>query len=248
MKKLKKRNLFVFIIIIGAIWGLSAYFTDTFLKREPIKIEIKDEYKINAEDYPEDLITALNKNADLLPFVKGYKAKKGKVFKDDIGHVQKGVFPLLLQYDEGWGYGLYGGEVLALTGCGPTVIAMAYAGLTGKNDLTPYVIAKYAEENGYFQKGTTWSMMQSGINHFGLQSRELGLDENLMVSELSKGHPLIVSVGPGDFTSTGHFILLSGYSNGMFKVNDPNSKKRSNKPWSYEKLKPQIKNLWAIYL
>ena len=53
-------------------------------------------------------------------------------------------------------------------------------------------------------------------------------------------------MGPGDFTTTGHFIVLVGYENGKIKVNDPNSIKNSEKEWTYEQIKDQIRNLWAI--
>ena len=53
-------------------------------------------------------------------------------------------------------------------------------------------------------------------------------------------------MGPGDFTTTGHFIVLTGIGdNGDVLVNDPNSKKNSEKSWSIEKLIPQIRNLWT---
>ena len=53
-------------------------------------------------------------------------------------------------------------------------------------------------------------------------------------------------MGPGDFTSTGHFIVLTGYKDGKISVNDPNSHKNSEKLWSYEDIKDQIMNLWVI--
>lgn len=51
----------------------------------------------------------------------------------------------------------------------------------------------------------------------------------------------------GDFTTTGHYILLRGYDENGFFVNDPNRRQNSEKQWSYETLKGQIKNLWALY-
>ena len=53
-------------------------------------------------------------------------------------------------------------------------------------------------------------------------------------------------MGPGDFTTTGHFIVLTEYKNGKIRVNDPNSRKNSEKEWEYDAIKNQIRNLWAI--
>ncbi|WP_334137619.1 C39 family peptidase [Muricomes intestini] len=97
------------------------------------------------------------------------------------------------------------------------------------------------------QSGSTlWSLMTDGVIKLGLHSTELSLDEDRMVQELSQGHPIICSMRPGDFTTKGHFIVLYGYRNGKFLVRDPNSRRNSKKLWSYRKLEPQIKNLWAF--
>ena len=108
-----------------------------------------------------------------------YLNKKGNVYSDNIGNVTKGEFPLLLQWDERWGYGDYGKSNIAISGCGPTSLAMLIAGLTGKNDTTPYDIAKFAVEKGYYQDnaGTTWSLMSEGAKYFGLQVKELPLNK-----------------------------------------------------------------------
>ena len=53
-------------------------------------------------------------------------------------------------------------------------------------------------------------------------------------------------MGEGDFTSTGHYILLRGMDEEGFLVNDPNSRENSQKPWTWEQLEPQIRNIWAI--
>lgn len=68
----------------------------------------------------------------------------------------------------------------------------------------------------------------------------------LWQNQLASGHPIICSMRPGDFTTTGHFIVLNGYENGQFHVLDPNSNANSEKLWSYERLSPQINNLWAF--
>ena len=66
-------------------------------------------------------------------------------------------------------------------------------------------------------------------------------------SVLDEGGVVICSVGPGDFTTEGHYILIRDYDENGFLVNDPNSRQRSAMEWSYERLAPQIKNLWALY-
>ena len=87
--------------------------------------------------------------------------------------------------------------------------------------------------------------MTEGAAAFGVFGQEIGLSRETVFSELESGHPIICSVRPGDFTSTGHFIVLAGAENGKIRVNDPNSRVRSEMLWEYDRLEPQINNLWA---
>lgn len=202
----------------------------------------------NCESYPTDLLKMLSRNEDMLDFVLGYPENKGLVLADDIGDVEKGTVPLLLQYDPRWGYGAYGSSTVAVSGCGPACLAMVAAGLTGDNSVTPYDVARYANAHGYYVPGagTAWTLMSKGSAHFGVIGQELPLVESIMKRELAEGRPIICSVGPGDFTTTGHFIVVTGVEDGQFTVNDPNSPQRSEMLWDYETLEPQISNLWSF--
>ncbi len=182
---------------------------------------------LSEEVYPKELLDMLSRNPDLKDFVLHYPEKKGKVYAKSIGEVEKGRVPLLLQWDERWGYGIYGDGCVAVNGCAPTALSMVVAGLTGENTVTPYTIAKYAQENGYYVDGvgTSWELFQNGCENFGVRGEEIPLTENSVKEALNSGKPIICSVRPGDFTTAGHFIVLASVENGKIRVNDPNSKK-----------------------
>lgn len=59
------------------------------------------------------------------------------------------------------------------------------------------------------------------------------------------GNPIICVVGPGDFTTTGHFIVLTQYAEGKVRVNAPNSLRRSETMWDLPHVMEQIRNLWV---
>ncbi len=202
----------------------------------------------NSGNYPEQLLETLANNPETLDFVLDYPEKKDTSPADTIGDVKKGTVPFLLQWDERWGYREYGGGLLACTGCGPTCLSMVIAGLTGDNSITPYTVACYAQENGYYEAGagTKWSLMSEGAARFGIQGREISPDESAVVRELDAGHPIICSMGPGDFTRAGHFIVLTGTKDGKIQVHDPNSRIRSGKLWEFDDLRRQMRNLWAF--
>lgn len=158
-----------------------------------------------------------------------------------------GEIPALIQWDERWGYAPYGSEtIIAVSGCGPTALSMVISGLLQDASITPAVVADYASSNGYLDENldTKWELMTNGVEHFGLSGSILGLDENAMINVLSVGCPIICSMGPGIFTTTGHFIVLTGYQDGAFTVHDPASKVRTSQTYTFQEISGQIKNMW----
>ena len=221
--------------------------------KERLKKLSKEDKRINKildnyNEYPEQLLDMLSRNIGMIDFVLEYPEKNGKIFSETIGEIKKGTFPLLLQWDTRWGYGKYGDNNVAISGCAPTALSMVIAGLTGKNNITPYDIAKYSEEEGYYLTGTgtSWDLMTLGIKYFGIEGKEIPLTKNNVYRALESGNPIICSMGKGDFTTTGHFIVLVGIENNKIKINDPNSVERSSVLWEYERIEYQIKNLWEF--
>ena len=205
------------------------------------------EIMANKDRYPEQLIELLQNNEETADFVFDYPEKKDTAPADTVGEVVQGQIPLLLQWDERWGYAFYADDMIAVNGCGPTAIAMVAAGLTGDNTVTPYKVAQFSAGNGYYagDSGTSWTLMTDGAQQFGIYGEEMGLSEDEVFSALENGHPIICSMRPGDFTTTGHFIVLTGIEDGKIQVNDPNSRVRSEKLWDYSRLEYQINNLWV---
>ena len=153
-----------------------------------------------------------------------------------------------MQWDQRWGYEIYGSDVIGITGCGPTCLAMVGYHLTGERIFDPRIVAEFAQENGYYVagSGSSWTLISEGGPRLGLTVTELPLDQGRMERALEEGNPIILAMGPGDFTTSGHYIVLTGLVDGKFAVNDPNSVINSGKLWSYEEISGQIRNIWAI--
>ncbi len=162
--------------------------------------------------------------------------------------VKKGRIPFLLQYDSRWTFRNYGSSYMGYTACGPTCLSMVAAGLTGKADYTPDNIADFAEKNGYYidGTGTSWSLFTDGAAKLGISCESVGLSERAMKKALKNGGVLIASMTKGDFTSAGHFIVIYKSGFGGFRVYDPSSVERSSHTWSFDRLKPQIAQLWRF--
>lgn len=210
-------------------------------------LRIKDIVE-NKSQYPEELLELLTTNIETIEFVLNYPEKKNNSPAETVEETRSGEIPLLLQWDERWGYQNYGDSMFAVNGCGPTALSMVIVGLTENKQATPYQVAQYAEKNGYYVEGvgSSWNMMTDVGSYFGIQGSEIPLGKDSIQTELELGHPIICAMRPGDFTTTGHFIVLTGMKDGKICVHDPNSKKRSEKLWNYETLESQINNLWSF--
>lgn len=202
------------------------------------------------EALPASLIALRERNPETADFVKAYPTEGNKTHEIDLSsEYTPGKIPLLLQWDTRWGYELYGNEMIAVNGCGPTCLSMVAIGLTGNTSWDPLTVANYAEENGYYcsGSGSYWTLMSTGSQMLELHAEELPLDENTIRYHLSQGHPIVCVVGPGDFTTDGHFIIITGQNDdGTVTINDPNSKLRSAQNWDLQQIMNQMQNLWAF--
>ena len=203
----------------------------------------------SVQEYPESLLKLLELNPEAEPFVRGYFQNRDKHPEIDLsGEVVQGTIPLFLQWDERWGYETYGSDLIAITGCGPTCLSMVLYYLTGDESLTPDVIGDYSMDNGYYLPGTgtLWALMEDVAPIYGVGVKQPEASEWQMKSALDRGAVLICSMKPGDFTAGGHFIVIYGYDQNGFLVNDPNCVARSRQSWSYEQISRQMKHLWVF--
>ncbi len=210
------------------------------------KLQIIEE---TPEVYPDSLVQLVSKYEQTIDYVYYYPEYKDQSWEIDLSaEAASGQVPLLLQWDRRWGYSPYGTGMIGYTGCGPTSLSMVALYLLGDAKWSPLEMSKFAVENGYCSPGhgSTWTLISEGSTALGLHAAEISLSETRMKRELDQGHPIIVVVGPGDFTTSGHFMVLTGYDDTGFFLNDPNSRENSGRTWSFSVLSPQIKNLWAI--
>ena len=253
----KRNRIFIYIAIAGVIAAvITAAFTGYYLHQERAE-EKKQEELLKAEKakkqkekkaktteiaeqklervrsqaeeqgVPQSVIELLDKNAETVDFVADYEKKKDKPYADTI--------------EEDLSNG-------ATSGCGPTCMAMVAAGLNQDASITPAKVAAYGTEHGYVdeENNTYWRFMDEAGANWNLNSVGGMLSEEQVSAELAQGHPVICSMGPGDFTQIGHFIVLTGYENGTVTVNDPFSIKNTNTAWTFANIKDQIKAMWTF--
>ncbi|MGO5053489.1 C39 family peptidase [Lachnospiraceae bacterium LCP25S3_G4] len=250
--KLIFRIVFIIIVFICVrkIFHIFINFHTTDQKKPEQKRDLEEkESELDLSTLPIELQKLFKENKEARDFVIHYSEKEKYLGKEInlASDIKKGEVPLLFQWDKRWGYDLYGDDMIAIAGCGPTCMTMVYLYCTGDYKMNPRKMSKYAYENGYYsEEGTDWNFWTDGVNGLGLTGETIPLDEYRIKESIEEGKLVVCSMGPGDFTTQGHFILIRGYRDNGFLVNDPNSKDRSDKIWNYETLCPQIVNLWAI--
>jgi hypothetical protein len=256
---MKKRNRWwllplICVLMALAVTGLSAlaehYRREQFFIQNltPAQQRVKshaDQMGISYWDYPASLIELLERNPETEAFVLNYPFRREDT--SPLPDRSRGV-PLFLQWDTRWGYSRYGSDFLAITGCGPTCLAMVGYYLTGDEAFTPDKVAAFSLDRGYYTpgSGSEWTLISRGGVELGLEVTEIPLVEKRIREPLAAGQPIICAMGPGDFTASGHYIVLVGLEDGLIRVNDPNSPLRSQTLWSYDRLRDQIRNLWLI--
>lgn len=150
-----------------------------------------------------------------------------------------------LQTDKRWAGNNYSakGEStnIGKSGCGPTCAAMVIASLADKS-VTPADTAKWSMNHGYkaYKQGTYYSYFAPQLAAYGISCSQVNGStvyhgsgsaatiNKKVLDSVKSGNWAIVCMGPGDWTSSGHFILWYGVdAAGYALIMDPNSTKES---------------------
>jgi len=155
--------------------------------------------------------------------------------------------PHLYQWDQRWGYVPYGGFVMGTSACGPTALTMVYQAVTGDKSISPYDMALKAYEWGYVSEyGTSSAVMYGMVDDLGMECWEIPATAEGIVEALQNGYVLIDNVGIGYFSTSGHFLVLTGLSpDGQVIMNDPFSITRSSQLWDPEFIASESMSIYA---
>lgn len=212
------------------------------------------QHGLTLEDYPEKLLELLERNPETEEFVLNYPLEYGKEHTADISvYADTEGVPLFIQWDSQWGYKDYVGNVAGLSGCGPTCMAMVAYYFTRNPEYHPAYMMDFAQSNPQYANSsvaTQWAFFGQGGAELGLTVKELTGEqirsEEKIAQVLAEGKLIVAHMGPGVFTEIGHYIVITGYQDGKFTVNDPNSRSNSAKLWEFEEFADQIKMMWSF--
>ncbi len=148
-------------------------------------------------------------------------------------------------------------KTIGSSGCGVTASAMVIATLKDKS-VTPITTAEWSMEHGYkaLNQGTYYSYFVPQFSVYGIGCKMLN-QTNLYgkpssaahteaLNALKKGGWVIACMGKGNWTSSGHFILLYQYENGYVYINDPASTNAARIKNTWTLFSKQVKYMWVI--
>lgn len=221
----------------------------TILKRKGLRLIKRDFY-----DYYKDSRLNLTKEQQViarqmyeLKFIVNdvYKPSLYKGGKADLKiKIGDRKIKYLSQLDANWANIIYDhNATIGDEGCGPTSLAMAINILKGEN-LTPPDIAKIAAKKGQHCKagGSYWSIAPTICKEFDIPCQ---MSHNLqdIKNALLDGKVVMVIMGKGNFTNSGHFMLLRQYlpDTDEVLILDPASSKRTQKSWDINLIDRQAK-------
>ena len=142
------------------------------------------------------------------------------------------------------------------SGCGPTAAAMAIETITGRM-FTPVDACKWSADHGYkaLNAGTYYSYFVPQFRAFGIECKQL-LGSSLhnkpahpvhdqVKQYLAEGYYVIALMGPGTWTSGGHYILLWAWDDKV-RINDPASTRAVRLNGDPAAFKREVKQYWLI--
>ena len=189
----------------------------------PAESDIQDENEVTNQDQIGDSTQNQNQNIDQKEFVEYYKEDYAN---DSYGN----------------------GTTIASAGSGPTAMAMVVATLTDK-EITPVDAANWSLEHGYrcYGNGTYWTYFDAYAQENGLSCTQSNINGNSIMSSLQSGDPVIVAVGPGEYTDNGHFVVLTGLTDdGKVSIIDPNSRTKSSSTYDLDLFLREGTQQWTI--
>lgn len=146
---------------------------------------------------------------------------------------------------------------IGASGCGPTAMATVLATWADKS-VTPKSECAWALSRGYKapKQGTYYGYFTPAAKRYGLKAYMLnsttiyGRQDSPYHAKakaaLDQGHLVIACMGPGLWTSSGHFVLLWKLQGNTVFLNDPASTRLARTQGNYALFRKQVKYYFVV--
>ena len=146
---------------------------------------------------------------------------------------------------------------IGASGCGPTAMAMVLATWCDPK-VDPKTECAWALKNGYKapHSGTYYGYFAPAGKRYGLTAYQVNYTNIYGNSKsayhaqakdaVDRGDLVIACMGKGNWTSSGHYVLVYGIDGDTIYINDPASTKKARTEGSYSLFRQQVKYYWII--
>ena len=166
-----------------------------------------------------------------------------------------------LQTDPRWGWLDYSAKgektTIRASGCGPTAMAMVLATWADPS-VDPRTECAWALKNGYKapHQGTYYGYFEPAGARYGLEvdrlnwtniyGRATSPHHETVKEAIERGDLVIACMGKGNWTSSGHYVLVWDIRGETIYINDPASTKAHRLRGDYALFKKQVKYYWVV--
>ena len=164
---------------------------------------------------------------------------------------EKGSYPQFYDWDERWGYLDYGPSNVGVNGSALTTMAMAYMGLTGKNDQSISNLAKLATDGKFVGNDgdTADEFFTTVAPTIGLATREYTASGENITIALEAKTPVAVHLNAGLTTPYAHWALvINANSDGSVTLYDPDSSAATTRTWAAGTIGAKTSKMYALSL
>lgn len=173
-------------------------------------------------------------------------ATRAENLSDPSSTWEQGSAPLLFQQDPAWADRPYGPGTIGSSGTAPLCLAMALVDVTGDASANPVEVASLSQRSGWADASDATPLLTEGAAALGLAASPVEATEPAIRQAIISGMPVIAAVGPGSFGSSASYIVLWDIDErGKLVVNDPLSRERSTRHWTFDEITSQASALWA---
>ena len=164
---------------------------------------------------------------------------------------EKGSYPQFYDWDERWGYLDYGVSNVGVNGSALTTMAMAYMGLTGKNDQSISNLAKLATDGKFVSNDgdTANEFFTTVAPTIGLATREYTPSGENITLALEGKTPVAVHLNAGFTTPYAHWALVvNANGDGSVTLYDPDSSSATTRTWAPGTIGAKTSKMFALSL
>ena len=162
---------------------------------------------------------------------------------------REGGMEIPVYYQANYAATAWGDSNIAVSGCGPTSLAMIMSYFTGDTITPPDILAACGGAFYVSGLGAAHEIFPWAANYYGVSYKRVGAGSKAEVdAALESGKPVIAREHPGSvFSQKGHFIVLRGITeDGMYLVNDPAAHHPINTEFSWSQV-DNPENFYMIF-